>query len=67
MKPRDLPPAPVMNDGPAHDAGVEWWVRQFREAIAAGELECDRCHAKLMIEPQPDGRELMVCSARCGG
>lgn len=62
-------PAPVINPntGPEYEAAVEWWVNEFRTAIEAGELECWNCTAPLIIDKQPDGRELIVCSRRCGG
>lgn len=63
------PPPPVINPnaGPEYEAGVAYWENEFRKAIAAGELTCLDCAAPVVLDPQPDGRELIVCSKRCRG
>lgn len=61
----EVAPTSAANDGPAYEAGIAFWVGEFTAAINAGGITCE-CGAVVVIEPQADGRELIVCSVKCG-
>jgi hypothetical protein len=65
VRPKDLPGADAANDGPVLTGFAEWLEAEMRSALEAGELACD-CGALLVLEAQPDGRKLILCSAACG-